>query len=347
MDGRAKNVGVIGFGKMGLLHAGIVNGLAGSRLAAVADPADVLADMVQANKPGLAIYKDYQRMLAEESLDAVFISTPTFLHVPACQACVDRGLPFFVEKPLSNSAAEARPLLEALRKRPVTNMVGYVYRYMDTFAKARQVLAARPLGKLIHLRATMYVSQVFRRGKGWRYDPKTSGGGVLITQNSHLIDLLVWLFGPVESVSGQTKSWYSRHVEDYAHAWLTFANGLTGFVDCSWSARHYRLIDLTIDVQGEAGTATVSEDEVKVFLDEPAAGLPGGWTTWRKPNLYRGVEIDVGGPAYTRQDADFLHAAGAAGSVGSDVASALHVQEVLDAIYRSAAGGRQVQVGET
>jgi len=336
-------VACIGFGKMGMLHAALANGLSCSKLTALADPAGFLPDMLKQQKPDLAVYRDHEALLANEQIDAVFITTPNSLHVPACQACCDKRIPFFVEKPLSNTAAEARVLVEALRKQPLTNMVGYVYRYYETFAKARELLADNPLGKLIYLKATMYVSQLFREGKGWRYDPKTSGGGVLISQNSHLIDTLVWMFGPVEWVSGQAMSWYSREVDDFCHSYLAFKNGLTGYMDTSWSARHYRLIDMRIDVQGENGTLAVGEDDVKIFLDDAAGTLSAGWTQWRKPDLYCGVEIDMGVPAFTLQDEAFLKAAATGKMLESDVESAYHVQQIIDAIYESSRhNGQQV-----
>lgn len=330
-------VGCIGFGKMGLLHAALADGLSRSTLTAVADPSAFMPDVLKQHKPDVAVYRDHEKLLAEQELDAVFVTTPNSLHVPICEACAEKRIPFFVEKPLSNTAAEARHLVEALRKNPLTNMVGYVYRYYETFPKAREVLRSGALGKLIHTKSAMYVSQLFREGKGWRYDPKIGGGGVLITQNSHLIDMLVWLFGPVDWVSGHVKSVYSREVEDYCHGYFAFESGLTGYMDSTWSARHYRMVDMRIDVEGENGTLSVNEDEVKVFLDAAAAGLPAGWTRWQKPDLYEGVEIDMGIAGFTRQDDAFLSAAAEGSSVESDAESAFHAQQIMDAIYDSAA----------
>ncbi len=325
----------------------MVNGLQSAEFAAVADTSDLLLNGLGENMPGVATYRDYERMLDERALDAVFITSPTHLHVPMAMACAERGLPFFVEKPLGTSAAGVRPLVEAVSRSPVTNMVGYMGRDIDSFRHARGLLESRTLGRLIHFRATMYVSQLFKPGKGWRYEKEKSGGGVLITQNSHLIDLLRWYFGPVAWVSGQTKSWYSKSVDDFAHAYLGFESGLTGYLDTSWSMRHYRTVEIAIEVEGEGGTLTVNDDQVKLFLDEPQGDRRSGWSTWRKPDLFRPVEVDVGGPQYTHQDARFLEAVASRGQVENDVSSAYRVQEILDAIYESsAAGGKRVTVGE-
>jgi len=107
-------------------------------------------------------------------------------------------------------------------------MVGYMMRYAETYLKAKSILTSGVLGKVITFGATIYVSQLFRTGKGWRYDKSQSGGGVVIGQATHLIDLLQWFFGPVQSVSARTRGWYSKDVEDFAHAILNFADGLYG-----------------------------------------------------------------------------------------------------------------------
>jgi len=191
----------------------------------------------------------------------------------------------------------------------------------------------------------MYVAQLFKPGKGWRYDRETSGGGVLITQNSHLIDLLLWIFGPIGWVSGHTKSWCSKGVEDFAHAYLRFDSGLTGYIDTSWSLRHHRTVDIWIDVQGTDGNLTVTDDELKLYLEHEHESYPRGWTVWKKPDLFRGVPFDIGGPEYARQDAEFLSAVRLGETVCSDAASAFGVQRVVDAIYQSAeSGGKQVSI---
>lgn len=337
-------VGVIGFGKMGLLHASVANGLGISQLTAAADPTAGLLESIKRLKPGLAIYEDYERMLSEQTLDAVFITSPTHLHSPMALTCAERGIPFLVEKPLTPRTADSLALIKALGFKPVTNAVGYMARHIDTFRKARDIVASGAMGRLIHLQSTMYVAQLFRTGEGWRYDPKFSGGGVLITQNSHLVDLLLWIFGPVAAVTGHVKRWHSTQVDDFAHAIFEFKSGLTGYMDTSWSIRHHRTVDLSIAVHGENGNMQVTDDDVRLFLDDANAGYRAGWTVWRKPDLFEGVPLDVGGPEYTRQDEQFLKAAAARQPVECDVASGFRVQQVIEAVYESAASRRTVSM---
>lgn len=329
-------IAVIGIGKMGMLHAGIFNGMDGIELCAVSDTSKFLMGAAQSLKPDLKIYDDYERMLDEARPDAAVIATPVFLHVPMGMACAQRDIPFFLEKPLSPSGQEAEGLLSLIEAKRLPTMVGYMLRYVETYMKAKEILASGALGKLVNFRSTIYVSQLFKTGKGWRYAKKEAGGGVVIGQATHLIDLLQWFFGPVSWVSGHTRSWYSQEVEDFAHGHLEFQSGVTGWFDSSWSVRHHRLMQIEIHVNTEFGTLTVTDDFVKLYLDKASGGFPAGWTQFYKPDLFEGVEIDLGGPQYTRQDADFVRAVREKSDVESNVRNAYNVQRIVDAIYASA-----------
>lgn len=329
---------VIGMGKLGLLHAGTFNVLPGCKLVAIADKSDQILRALQSKNAELAVYSDHRTMLREIEPDAVAIATPTGLHSAIAADCVDGGAHVFIEKPLCLRPPDADPLLAALKRRPRVNMVGYMTRFLETFRKAKELVDMGLLGRLQMLRSNMYIAQLFKPGRGWRYDPAISGGGVLMTQNSHLIDLLLWLFGPVEFVSANVSRLYSTAVEDHTHVFFQFQNGLRGFLDASWSAFHYRTPAMSIHVQGEGGTLDVNDDRVALFLSAPSGDFGAGWHEWRKPDLYRGVPFDIGGSNYTAQAIQFLGAIRGSDRVTSDVVSALSVQRVIAAAYASSEG---------
>jgi predicted dehydrogenase len=333
----ALRVGVVGLGKMGLLHAAICNSLPGSSVVAVADPAPLPRASLTEMNPAVHAYADAREMLDTLALDAVMITTPVAQHVPIALACVQRRVPFFVEKPLATSVAQALPLFTALQEQPLPHMIGYMTRYVDAFEKGQTLIASGCLGCLQRVTATIYVSQLFARGRGWRYERQTAGGGVLLSQGSHVLDLLTWYFGPVARVNADVQSVYSAEVEDIAHLMVTFESGLHGWVDCSWSVRFRRTVETTIDILGENGSLMLTDDTVRLFLDTAANEFPAGWTIWRAPDLYRGVTVDIAGPQYTREDQTFLEALRAARMPQPDIVQALHVQGIVDAAYASAA----------
>ena len=333
---RGLRTAVIGMGKLGLLHAATFNILPGCKLVAVVDKAKTVLQGVKARTTDVEVYTDHEKMLREAKPDLVAIATPTGHHVPVALDCIAEGLPVFIEKPLSLNAEQALPLLAALKRKPVVNMVGYMTRFLPTYRKAKDIIGSGALGKPQMLRSSMYIGQLFRSGKGWRYDKKVSGGGVLTTQNSHLLDMLLWYFGDVDWVSAQETHLYSDKVEDSAHVFFQFKSGLRGYLDSSWSAKHFRTPTMAIHVQGENGTLDVGDDDVRLFLDEEVMGFSKGFSTWQKPDLLRGSAFDIGGGNYSDQAMQFLDAIRGKGKVESDVSTAYAVQCVLDAAYKSA-----------
>lgn len=327
---------VVGFGKLGLLHAGLINALPNSKLDAVVESSGLIQRVVRQHFPGVRVVSNVEQLLEKSKPDFAVIATPTGSHIALAEMFVAAQVPVFIEKPLSLTAEQARPLIDSLQRDWVPNMVGYMGRYIDTFSKAAQLIHLGVLGQVKMVRSSMYIEQLLKPGEGWRYDPSTSGGGVLITQNSHLIDKMLWMFGDIVGVSGNTNRLVSEMVEDHVHAYLEFGSGAVGFVDASWSARHFRTPTISIHAQGEDGTLDVSDDEVRLFLDRPTQSLSDGWTTWRKPDLYRPVPVDIGGTQYTLQMMDFLHAVTNFTDVKSNVASGVRTQLVIDAIYESA-----------
>ncbi len=328
-------IGLIGIGKMGLLHGGILNAMNDVEICALVDSSKFLLGFAH-NLLKIPIYTDYIQMLEQQKPDAVVIATPVFLHVPMALECARRGIPFFLEKPLSLNSQEATPLIAEVEQKNLVTMVGYMMRYSESFAKAKELLDKGVLGNLITFQSTIYVSQLFKTGKGWRYSKQKSGGGVVIGQATHLIDLLQWFMGPLQMVSAHTKHWYSQEVEDFAHAYFFFQNGVAGWMDSTWSMRHHRLLEITIEINGENGNLIVTNDYVKLYLDTPVQDLNSGWTNFMRPDLYKGVEFDVGGTYYTSQDKAFLEAVQSGQSPDSDVQNAYKVQKIVDAIYDSA-----------
>lgn len=330
MEENNVKIGIIGMGKMGILHAGVLASLDGTEIRAVADTQKLVLNFLKSILPHVKTYGDYEEMLAKENLDLVYILTPTSLHPILAEECVDRGINFFVEKPLGISSKECIALVDKIKKKPVINMVGYCKHFVDTFMKAKEIIDSEILGDLIYLNSYMYVSQLFSKGKGWRYKENISGGGVLNTLATHLVDILLWFFGDISVVDGQVKSYYSKSVEDFVHSYLVFKNGLEGYLDASWSIRNYRLPEIKVEVEGENGKLVVTEDCLKLYLDEASQ-----WKTYYKQDFYKGVSIDVGGPEYTREDENMVKSVVNKRNTEIDIFYAFKIQKVTDAIYQS------------
>jgi predicted dehydrogenase len=328
-------VGVVGMGKMGLLHSAILNSIDDIELVAVADTEKMITGFLRKNLPHVTVYDNYQDMINDTGLNAVYITTPVGSHIPIASYCTDRNIHFFVEKPLARNVDECTPLLQTLKKANLVSMVGFCLRYVETFAKAKELLDKNYLGKVLDVSSTVYQSQAVSKGTGWRFKKEVSGGGVLIDLGSHLIDLLHWFFGDIVSLSGSVRSQGSFDIEDTALASIDFENGLKCSFEASRIPKNYRLQETTIQVQCERGTMKVNEDYLKMVSNTDEKNLQNE-TVYYRQSLASGVVVDIGGAEYTREDLDFVKC------VQNNTAPALNLfecsktQAVIDSIYRSA-----------
>ena len=156
-------IGVIGLGRMGLMHAALFNSFEESKLVAVADPSKFPASQLKQVNPLIKVYRDGDELLEKEELDGVLIASPVSSHIPLSILCTEKGIPFLLEKPLSLNCEEAVPLLNKIKEKNNINIIGYCYRFMDSFGEGRKILNAGCLGNIQRVSATIYRSQLFKR----------------------------------------------------------------------------------------------------------------------------------------------------------------------------------------
>ena len=113
----------------------------------------------------------------------------------------------------------------------------------------------------------------------------------------------------------------------------------TSIIDCSWSVRFKRKIDVKIDILGDNGSLVISDDTVLLYLDKPNNGFNSGKTTFNANDLFRPVPIDIGTPKFTFQDIHFLDSIRLKKPASPDIKQGFHVQQVVDAGYRSSLEG--------
>ncbi len=328
--------GIIGMGKMGLLHAAILNSLKNVKVSAVADSEKLIINFIEKNCPDIKVFDNYKTMLENVDLDFVFITTPVNSHIEIASNCIKRNLPFFVEKPLSRTAKECESLYKLLKDKPVVNMVGYCLRYSDTYSKAKELLDEKILGKIKDVKCSAYQTLEASRRSGWRFKKDVSGGGILIDLGAHLIDLLIWYFGNIKTVSGKIESQNTKNVEDYVSALLEFENGVNCSFEASWNVENYRLPETTIEVNCEKGKLKVNENYLKISYNNQNEKD----RIFYRQNLYRAVEVDITYPQFTREDLDFIHSVQKKQQLDLNVVNSNKVQSVIDQIYKSSTSKR-------
>ena len=228
-------VGVIGIGNMGTAHAaclqkGAVDGLS---LAAVCDCNPQKRAVCVEKFPSVPFFDDWQQLIAAKAVDAVIIATPHRFHAHIAQAALEAGLHVMCEKPVDITVSAARRLNEAAAKSDRVFGIMFNQRTNPLFAKARALVQGGAIGEIKRtnwLITNWYRTQAYYDSGDWRATWAGEGGGVLLNQAPHNLDLWQWICGMPTRLMAfcPVGKYHDIEVEDEATLLVEYANGATG-----------------------------------------------------------------------------------------------------------------------
>ena len=335
VENKAVRVGVIGLGKMGILHAGILNALDGSKVVGICERDGVLRRVGKKALQQISFYENPSDMVKDQELDAVYITTPIQSHAPIVQELsrLGRKVSLFIEKPLAGNLSEAGQIVSSSKTLGTVNMIGFQKRFLPQFERVKKLLDAHALGEILLFRGYSLVSGVFSKGGGWRFEK--GQGGSLLDLGPHLIDLLLWYFGEPSKIRAWVRSFYSDKVEDFSHLVFDFDSGLIGHIDVSWSIAGYRIPETQIEIQGKNGSLVVNDDFLSLRIVEDMPGVvKSGTTIQRKPELVHGVDFVLGDPEYCIEDKYFLDCVRRGTSPRPGLEAGLEVNKIIEEAHK-------------
>ncbi|MGI5131649.1 Gfo/Idh/MocA family protein [Pseudonocardia sp. CA-107938] len=342
---------VLGAGVIGKVHAKALAELADvARLAVVVDT-DLAKAQALAEQYGARASDDLDAVLADDQVDAVTICTPSGLHADGAVSALEAGKHVVVEKPLDVTLAAADRVIDAEKRTGKTVAVISQHRFDHSTEKVLAAVAAGRLGTLTSAVAShaWWRGQTYYDSGDWRGTWALDGGGAIMNQTVHTIDLLCATMGtPVEVFAYTACLAHERiEVEDTAVAVVKFASGALGMIHGTTAA--YPGLDASLRVYGSKGSAVISDDEL-VFVHETVGeaaeiGMPEGAAANQVTAEDHDVVVHGLGLAHRAQLADFVDAVttGRAPRVGTTQART--ALSVILALYESASTGRPVQIG--
>jgi predicted dehydrogenase len=226
------NYAIIGCGLIGKKRLG---GLpAGSRLVVACDTELARAEaLIKSAQTGHAV-SDFRQAIADPQVEAVIVATTNSALADISAAAIQAGKHVLVEKPAGISVAQIDNLMALAKKHGVCVRVGFNHRYHPAFIKAREIFESGVMGELMFIRARYGHGGRVGYEKEWRADPNLSGGGELIDQGIHLIDLASWFLGEFKKVEGHTATYFwNMPVDDNAFLSLQTAAGQTAWLHVS------------------------------------------------------------------------------------------------------------------
>ena len=229
-------MGVIGLGNMGSEHCRLMLGDRAREveLCCVADLREERRAWAKTNLPaGVRVYPSGEELIRDAACDAVIIAVPHYHHPALTIQALENGLHVLCEKPVAVYTAQVRPMLEAAEKSGKTFALMFNQRTNCVYRKMKEILDSGELGLMKRMNwiiTDWYRSQRYYDSGTWRATWEGEGGGVLLNQCPHQLDLLQWLCGmPVRiSAFAYEGKWHDIEVEDDVTAYLEFAGGATG-----------------------------------------------------------------------------------------------------------------------
>ena len=284
---------IVGCGLIGKKRASALAKVPGTTLAYACDLDPARASDVAQIHPGCVSSTDFKVAIADLRVTAVIVSTLNSSLAPIALAAVEAGKHVMLEKPGALGPAELRTLQGAAASRGVSVRIGYNHRFHPALQKAREIVDSGALGPLMFLRGRY--GHGGRKGydREWRADPKLSGGGELIDQGVHLIDLAAWFLGDFVTVEGHASTlFWDMKVDDNAFLSLRTASGQTAWlhVSCTEWKNMFSLEiygrdgKLSIDgLGGSYGTERLTYYKMLPQMGPPETAMweyPSGDTSW-------------------------------------------------------------------
>lgn len=314
---------IVGAGRIASDYATAIAALDGVELAAVVDVNPDAAAALAA-PAGAASFATVADMLAAEKIDGALVSAPPAFHPALASELLEARVPVLCEKPLCITSAQAERLCDLARNQDVVFTMATKFRFVDDVAEARELIRSGRIGEVL-LFENAFTGRVDMTGR-WNSDKAISGGGVLIDNGTHSVDLVRHFLGPIESVQAiEGKRMQAVDVEDSVTVFCRSRSGAMCTVDLSWSLN--KELPTYLSIYGSEGVLRLGwkGGEVKGVGDADWVAFGSG---------YGKVA------AFSNQVRDFVGAARGEHHAEVSMSDALASVRVIEAAYRSIAANR-------
>lgn len=340
-------VGIIGAGSIGKIHVKSFKAVPDAEIAALVDIDRAEAEKVAKENDIPKVYTDYKEMLKDETIDAVSICTPNYLHAPMTIDALEAGKHVLCEKPMTVNGELAQKMVDTAKRTGKTLMVALCWRFSQEMQTLKQIVEDGTLGEIYYAKAGILRTEGIPGMGGWFTTKEKSGGGPLMDLAPHFLDLAAWFMGFPKPVSvkgfsyakigpkGKGKGGWATpveggtfDVEDLAGGLIRFENGASLLIEMSW-ATYIREDVSYIDLIGDKGGAHLWPFTVTTEV--------------------HGKRVDItpkvrGGDTYKAEAEHFVECIKTGKKPLPTGEDGLYSVKIIEAIYRSAKEGREVEI---
>ncbi len=264
--------GIIGVGNMGSTHCALLKNIAGAELAAVCDINPAAFDRIAPEqREKIRLYTDSEQFFRESGVDVAVVAVPHWSHPDLAIRALESGMNVIVEKPIAVHKAEAERLLREAAKYPkLVKSAMFNQRTLPQHRKLKSLIDAGEFGRITRVNwiiTDWFRTQAYYDSGDWRASWRGEGGGVLLNQCPHQLDLMQWLFGMPEKVYARVRfgKYHDIEVEDEVNAFLEYPSGAVGnFIASTGEAPGTNRLEIT----GDRGRAVYEDGRISFLRNE-------------------------------------------------------------------------------
>ena len=339
--------GIIGCGMIARFHARAIQDIPGARLIGCYSRNPTTAKSF-ADEWGVTPHAKLEQLLADKKLDVVCICSPSGAHAEPAVAAAKAGKHVIVEKPLEINLNRCDRIINACEKNGVVLSTIFPSRFHAASQLVKKAIDAGKFGRLTLGDAFVkwYRTQEYYDSGKWRGTWDLDGGGALMNQAIHNVDLLTWLMGPVVEITATTATLAHKRieVEDVATASLRFENGALGTIVATTAAWPGWL--KKIEIHGSSGSAAIEEEDIKVWQFSKMTArdrkIVAGYSSLTETGGGASDPGAIGHAGHTKQIKNVIKAIKTGGAPEIDGHEGRRSVEIIRAIYKSAKSGRKV-----
>jgi UDP-N-acetyl-2-amino-2-deoxyglucuronate dehydrogenase len=343
---------IVGCGMIARFHVRALQDVPGTKLVGLVTRNRAHAEklLTETQAPPCEIYTDLAEALKRRDFGVVIITTPSGAHLEPAVLAAKAGKHVVVEKPLEITPERCDRIIEACEQNRVKLCTIFPSRFADANMELKKAVDAGRFGRLTLGETTCkwWRSQQYYDEGGWKGTKALDGGGALMNQAIHNVDLLLWMMGPVAQISGFTAMLVHERieVEDTAVACLRFRNGALGVIQATTSA--FPGLPKTIAIHGDKGTVVVEQDDIMRWELSPE--LPVDREIKERFAKKEGASGGAADPkaishvGHARQLADFVRAIQTNSAPLVDGQEGRRAVEVICGIYEAVSAGKTVQI---
>jgi UDP-N-acetyl-2-amino-2-deoxyglucuronate dehydrogenase len=345
----AYGFGIIGCGMISAFHARAIADVRGAKLVGCYSRRAESAERFAAGH-GCSAHQTLASLLADPQVDIVTVATPSGAHLEPAVAAARAGKHVIIEKPLEITLRRCDRIIHECEKHGVKLGVVFQSRFHDSSVWLKRAIDAGRFGRLTVGDAYVkwYRSQEYYDSKAWRGTWALDGGGALMNQAIHSVDLLAWLMGPVVEVQAHTAMLAHRRieVEDTAVAAVRFANGALGVIEATTAV--YPGYLKRIEIHGSAGSAVLEEEDLRkwdfVKLRKEDKAIVDAMKQAKSTGGGASDPAAIGHHGHAAQFRDFVDAVRKNRPPAIDGREGRRSVEIILAIYKSAETGKAVRL---